>query len=129
MLQRSLDRARARKAAGDAGFTLIELLIVIVILGILAAIVVLSVAGITDKGKSSACKAQFETSITALEAYYANNNNAYPASMGALVPLYIASDPSAGTVDVSSRVTYTQTGSGTGYTLTSGSGCNPVLTH
>lgn len=71
MLQRSLDRARARKAAGDAGFTLIELLIVIVILGILAAIVVFSVSGITDEGKKSACRADVESVTTAEEAWYA----------------------------------------------------------
>ena len=39
----------ARK--NESGFTLIELLIVIVILGVLAAIVVFSVQGITDRGK------------------------------------------------------------------------------
>jgi prepilin-type N-terminal cleavage/methylation domain-containing protein len=41
----------------DEGFTLIELLIVIVILGILAAVVVFAVNGITDRGEKSACKA------------------------------------------------------------------------
>ena len=41
-----------KKRAGEGGFTLIELLIVIVILGILAAIVVFAVGGITDRGTS-----------------------------------------------------------------------------
>ena len=44
----------------DEGFTLIELLIVIVILGILATVVVFAVGGITDKGKTSACKAELK---------------------------------------------------------------------
>ncbi len=52
----------------DKGFTLIELLIVIVILGILSTIVVLSVRGITDQGKASACAADLKTLEIAQEA-------------------------------------------------------------
>jgi general secretion pathway protein G len=73
-----LDRIReARKI--QAGFTLIELLIVIVILGILSAIVVFAVGGITDRGKASACKADVSTVEVAVEAYYAKAS-AYPAA-------------------------------------------------
>ncbi|WP_133871183.1 type II secretion system protein [Ilumatobacter fluminis] len=53
------------------GFSLIELLIVIVILGILAAVVVFSVRGITDNGQDSACQADERTLATATEAYFA----------------------------------------------------------
>jgi prepilin-type N-terminal cleavage/methylation domain-containing protein len=64
----------------ERGFTLIELLVVIAILGILAAVVVFSVGGITDKGKTSACKTEVSTVQTALEAFYAQSNPvAYPA--------------------------------------------------
>jgi prepilin-type N-terminal cleavage/methylation domain-containing protein len=59
----------------ESGFTLIELLIVIVILGILAAIVAFSVRGITDRGNVSACKAEVKTVATAEEAYYAKNGS------------------------------------------------------
>jgi prepilin-type N-terminal cleavage/methylation domain-containing protein len=59
----------------DSGFTLIELLIVIVILGVLAAIVAFSVRGITDRGETSACKAEVKTVATAEEAYYAKNGS------------------------------------------------------
>jgi len=59
----------ARK--GEGGFTLIELLIVIVILGVLAGIVAFSVRGITDRGATSACKAEVKTVATAEEANYA----------------------------------------------------------
>ena len=55
----------------DEGFTLIELLIVIVILGILAAVVVFAVGGITDSGQNSSCKAELKTVETAIEAYRA----------------------------------------------------------
>lgn len=77
-----------RRKSADAGFTLIELLIVIVILGILAAIVVFSVAGITDRGKTSACKADIETETTAVEAFYAQSGK-YPTSDADLFPSFM----------------------------------------
>ncbi|GGO85555.1 hypothetical protein GCM10011584_05790 [Nocardioides phosphati] len=67
-----------RRTSNDDGFTLIELLIVIVILGILAAIVVFSVKGITDKGEKAACKSDVETLSVAEEAYYAGNGTSIP---------------------------------------------------
>ena len=67
-----------RRTKADDGFTLIELLIVIVILGILAAIVVFSVKGITDKGTKSACKADVETVTVAEEAFYAGSYGGTP---------------------------------------------------
>jgi general secretion pathway protein G len=65
----------------EQGFTLIELLVVIVILGVLAAVVVFAVNGITDRGHSSACKSEVATINTAVQAYYAKKepNPAYPA--------------------------------------------------
>jgi len=74
---------RIRKLKQDGGFTLIELLIVIVILGILAAIVVFSVNGITDRGKVSACKADVTSVTVASEAYFAQNNS-YAADLAHL---------------------------------------------
>ncbi len=65
----------------EQGFTLIELLVVIAILGILAAVVVFSVNGITDRGKHSACVTEVSTVQTAIEAYFAQND-AYPAGSG-----------------------------------------------
>jgi general secretion pathway protein G len=65
------------KGLGAKGFTLIELLVVIVILGILAAVVVFAVSGITDRGKKSACKTDVRTLRTAVEAYNAQEDG-YP---------------------------------------------------
>ena len=67
-----IQEAMRKKRAGEAGFTLIELLIVIVILGILAAIVVFAVGGISDKGDASACKSDAKNVEVAEEAYYAS---------------------------------------------------------
>ena len=72
-----------RRASADA-FTLIELLIVIVILGILAAIVVFAIGGITDKGNKSACKSDRSTVEVASEAYFAQHKS-YAPNMQALV--------------------------------------------
>ncbi|GAA4807700.1 hypothetical protein GCM10025786_09290 [Nocardioides caeni] len=108
-MRNTLDRLQARRR-DDAGFTLIELLIVIVILGVLAAVVVFSVRGITDRGDESACKANLKTAETAVEAYYAKVGS-NPASLAVLVPDYLKSDPSdsvdPGAVDAKVRVGYT----------------------
>ena len=71
-----------RKRRADEGFTLIELLIVIVILGVLAAVVVISVAGITDRGRKSACEASRTSVLTAGEAYYAQTGNTISGGSG-----------------------------------------------
>jgi prepilin-type N-terminal cleavage/methylation domain-containing protein len=78
-----LQRLR-RDKNDERGFTLIELLIVIVILGILAAIVVFAVNGIQNRGTASACKADVETVTVAAEAYDAQHGR-YADSMDQLV--------------------------------------------
>ena len=65
----------------------------IVILGILAAIVVFAVGGISDRGKQSACKADQKSTQTAVEATTQRPSN-YPAALSDLKPLY-ASRPAA----------------------------------
>lgn len=54
----------------EEGFTLVELLIVIVILGILAAVVVFAVSGITDRGQSNACKTDAANLRNANETHF-----------------------------------------------------------
>ena len=63
---------RGRK--GQQGFTLIELLVVVTILGILAAIVTLSLVGLTTHANVEACNSEYKTVQAALDAYMANNN-------------------------------------------------------
>lgn len=76
---------RPQPKKSDKGFTLIELLIVIVILGVLSTVVVLSVGGITNKGKDSACQSDYNALATAVEAYNAQNG-VYPTGQTELVP-------------------------------------------
>lgn len=86
-MRKTLDRLQAARRQ-DGGFTLIELLIVIIILGILAAIVAFSIRGIQDRGELSACRATVKTIVVAQEAYYANppegEEPGYAASVDAL---------------------------------------------
>lgn len=88
------DKIRQYREQGSEGFTLIELLIVIVIIGILAAIVVFSVSGVTNNGAAAACKQTLNEAQTAVEAYYANNSNTYPATLASLTPSYLKTAPS-----------------------------------
>jgi len=64
--------------------TLIELLVVITILGVLAAIVTFSVAGLQSNGNQAACKTDTATIRTAQEAYRSQNPN-YASDVGQLV--------------------------------------------
>lgn len=59
---------------GQQGFTLIELLVVVTILGILAAIVTLSLVGLTTHANVQACNSEYKTVQSALDAFMANNN-------------------------------------------------------
>jgi prepilin-type N-terminal cleavage/methylation domain-containing protein len=86
-----LNRIREAKK-NEKGFTLIELLIVIVILGILAAIVVFAVGGVTDRGTASACKTDRKSVETAGEAYFAQNGS-YAPTGAALVPGFLHAYP------------------------------------
>lgn len=92
-------RQRIRKVlVHEGGFTLIELLIVIVILGILAAIVVFSVLGITNRGNQSACKADLKSVQVASEAYFSQYGSYVAASgtdgVGGLVGVFLQQAPS-----------------------------------
>src|SRR4029077_7298624 len=63
-----------RGKKGQQGFTLIELLVVVTILGILAAIVTLSLVGLTTNSNVQACNSEYKTVQAALDAFMANNN-------------------------------------------------------
>jgi prepilin-type N-terminal cleavage/methylation domain-containing protein len=65
----------------DRGFTLVELLIVIVILGVLAAVTVFAVRGITVEAEETTCDAEKRVLETAVIAYlFRNETSTIPAS-------------------------------------------------
>src|ERR1700722_9045033 len=99
MMQASLERLRRRREEidGEGGFTLIEILIVIVILGILAAIVVFAVQNLTSSSATASCGSDYKTTATAAEAHKAQMGG-YPNATGGDAALKIT-DNSASTAN------------------------------
>src|SRR4051812_48871907 len=71
-----------RRGKGDGGFTLIELLIVIVILGILAAIVVFAVGNTRKDAVANSCKTDLKSVQLSAEAVKVNDGT-YPLTANA----------------------------------------------
>lgn len=71
------------------GFTLVELLLVLVILGVLAAIVVPKFSGRSEQARVTAAVSQIATFGTALDAFEVDNGY-YPKGKGGLNDLIVA---------------------------------------
>jgi general secretion pathway protein G len=74
------------RRASRSGFTLIELLLVLVILGILAAIVVPKFSGRTEQARQTAAQSQISTFGTALDAFEVDTGH-YPKGKNGLLDL------------------------------------------
>jgi len=88
-------KAAPRPGNGQKGFTLIELMVVIVILGILAAIIAPRIIGRTDEAKVTKAKVQIRNFETALKMYKLDNGT-YPTTEQGLEALI--QKPSVGTI-------------------------------
>jgi type IV pilus assembly protein PilA len=64
-----IDKARRNRKAGDAGFTMVELLVVIIIIGILAAIAIPVFLKQRQKGYDAAVKSDLVNAANAEESY------------------------------------------------------------
>jgi prepilin-type N-terminal cleavage/methylation domain-containing protein len=123
-------KARHYRATGEdmeSGFTLIELLIVIVVLGILAAVVIFSLGGVTTQSAVAACNSDAKSVEVAVEAYHdfpGNTLNAYPTQMTDLTSGFgtgtTGSGPFLRTAPSTTHYTITIDPAATGHVLVNG---------
>src|SRR5215216_611267 len=103
-------KLRQRMAQEESGFTLVELLVVMLILGILAAIAIPAFLNQREKANDADAKADVNTAQQAMETYQTDNNGSYlGADEGELTTI----EPALQNADLAvTGVT------GTGYTVT-----------
>ena len=66
------------------GFMLLELIIVVAIIGILAAVAIPNLIGMTDEAKVAKIQSDLSTIGTAMEVYHVKKGGAYPANLSVL---------------------------------------------
>src|SRR5688572_447322 len=96
-----LQKLRERSGS-EAGFTLVELLVVMLILGLLAAIAIPSFFSQREKAKDADAKAAARTAQTAIETFATDHNGSYAAAQGNPAAL-VTIEPTLG--DVGARLT------------------------
>ena len=71
---------RRSERPSDRGFTLIELLVVVVIIGVLVAIAIPVYLNYRKGAANKSAQSDVRGAITAIEQYYTDNGNTYPAA-------------------------------------------------
>ncbi|GIM89334.1 type II secretion system protein [Paractinoplanes toevensis] len=124
-----INRLRTKK--GDEGFTLIELLVVVVIIGVLVAIAVPVYLNYRKGAADKSAQSDVRGAISAIEQYYTDNGNTYPANATTLVsqstsPVAIGNQKI--TLSDKTTFTYLLDTSGTSYVVcaTNGGGSGKV---
>lgn len=119
----------AQRHKQQTGFTIVELLIVIVVIGILAAIVIVAYSGVQDKARYSAMQSDLNSLNKAIQLYYVDNG-AYPFSgatggnvtgatinIPGLIPTYITKSPTIPNDGLNGYYAYIWSANGANYKL------------
>src|SRR5690349_24906729 len=120
-MQDFINRMHAKKQ--DEGFTLIELLVVVVIIGVLVAIAVPVYLNYRQGAADKSALSDVRGGVSALEQFFTNNGNAYPADIAATtgtagkVTLTALAGGTAGTITVSDGTTIQLDNLGASYVL------------
>ena len=83
-----VNRQRNPGRAGQRGFTLIEIMVVVIIIGLLAAVIVPTVINKVDEARISKAKADIQSLETALTMYRLDNSK-YPTTDQGLQALVV----------------------------------------
>jgi type IV pilus assembly protein PilA len=107
------------KRRDDEGFTLIELLVVVVIIGVLVAIAIPVYLNYREGAANKSAQSDVRGAIAAVEQYYTENGNSYPASKNGTESqnLVLGSGASAQTATVSDGTTLSYQNNSTSYVL------------
>lgn len=110
-MQGILRKMQEKRANGDSGFTLVELLVVVVIIGVLVAIAIPLYLNFRKGAANKSAASDVRGAISAIEQYYTDNANAYPASstsgLGAnLVFASASGSPQTATVSPGNTIGY-----------------------
>lgn len=107
---------RSKLPSFSSAFTIVELLVVIVVIGILAAITVMSYTGISNRAVASSMQSDLSNSSNQLKSYQAINGS-YPTALNNNCPSTPVPDTTL-CLKASPNNTYTYTSNGVSFSLT-----------